>query len=649
MPQDQPGAPGADQPPDPPPPPQPDAAPAADTPDAGTTTTNTTGDVVAATAFLNQGANVFSTINNGIHLHLDAATTADTIDGLSSALAASGELDAHGIAFLEKVKAIFKHPSFPGASLGGPQEYQPKAGDSPLPETEEELSRWYYKELQESERAFVQAVAVVHGAPQHEVIDISKELFAAVQHESPPPLLTPAELYKHTHTKAQLLSEVTRVFWEDADASGNSRFHLRILRFLSTTEVTAWTRGHEAGGGLFDLIKEWPITLPGESAWRTARALGIMWKEEKQRLREQADAWANGSKHQEWSSAASLLNGAYDLERFLADEQAAASKDAPTQEGAEATDSKNSPILQWIRAWVTEANGADKIGPGCAAAYAYGLIGRQYPQVALEGLDQLLGFPRHRAEDEILLSLTIFAAGLEGYLTMAASGHIFQVLTYLANVAECLVHRPEGSVETRKREREKLGRDVRLFGIFTAFFLLASVSHTGTQKKQRASYSRKQTFPERAPFPDDQGRDVLLMALLAQGSRPFLWRKSVTFLLCAALLDGNPAAVTQVLKRWGHIVIRQKGEEQQALYNAYVAFMVELGKLAQVWTDDLARDRLRPRAGLQAYLYRIRLWQYSKKRGEPPPLADLAREVLAQLGVPPGGSTASDRLLEQQR
>lgn len=582
--------------------------PDADAPE-GSATTNKVGDVVSAQTLITQGQNIFINV-------FDPTTASSMFGGPGS-----GGQDSSANTWAEQIRKNALHPPLTGASFVIPQDKQHTAGETSLPETNEELTRWYYGELQESERSFVQAVAVLHGAPQHEVANISRMLYAPIAQqlkEAAPRPLSPEELYKHTHTKSEVLHDATRLLWQDADDSGLSPFSLRVLRFIASTEVADWTRGSQAKDGFFKLLEKWPTTLPGEGAWRAARALGVMWKQDVYRLQEKADGWAASQKQQEWAAAAALLDGAYEFERL--------------QMGAEAADTKKSTIIPLIEAWVTAAHGAEKVGPGCAAAYAYGLIGQRSPQIALEGLDRLLGFPQHRTDDEIRLSLSIFAAGMSSYVALATSGHARQVLVYLATVAERLVHQRVIPQETRNRQRDMLRRQVRLLGIFTAFFLLAAVSSTGTQKKQSASYSREQTLPTPMPFPDEEGRDVLLMAILANGASGFLWRKSLTHLLCAALVDGNPDAVMQVLRRWAYIVIRQRGEEQQAIYRAYVQFMVDIGRLAQVWCHDLTRPDFRPLPAVQAYKERLNLWQFGNLKGERP-LADLSQAVLSQLGI----------------
>ncbi|HLW03091.1 MAG TPA: hypothetical protein VKT82_30855 [Ktedonobacterales bacterium] len=607
-----------------------DGAPGnAGAPSVAGSTDYTVGDVSGEFVSVTQ-ANEVNQKFNKLVINLNVNTNiADTLDSVGSTLDAAGELDTNTKALLEKAKRILERPSLPGAGLVKPREHQPKDGETPSPETDQELARWtdeelsgWYEDLQESERSFVQAVAVLHGAPRHEIIDVSREIFASAKQETSQRVSTSEVLYKRTHTAVRTLHDVARIFWEDADASGLSSFNLRILRFIGETEVVDWTRGDQSGKGFFDLIKEWPTTLPGEGAWRAARALGVMWEEDTERLRREVDRWVNSKDPLDWTSAAALLDGAHELERFKASDKDADSK---------------SPILRWISDWVAAANNNDRIGPGCAAAYAYGLIGRQYPQIALEGLDRLLGFPRHRVNGEIRLSLSILSAGLESYLMMAASGRLRAVLMYLATVAESLVHRPVIAQDVRQRRGNEMRRDIRLFGVFTAFFLLVAVSNAGTGKKESASYSRTQPLPDPLPFPDEEGRDVLLLALLTQGSSGFYWRKSLTYLLCAALLDGNPVAVTQVLRRWGHIIVRLEDQEQPDILNAYTTFLVDLGKLARVWCDDLKPLKSHPSAGIEAYCRQLKFWQYGKSKDEPP-LAGLSRKVLARLGCQPGES-----------
>ena len=95
--------------------------------------------------------------------------------------------------------------------------------------------------------------------------------------------------------------------------------------------------------------------------------------------------WAASDDLQDWRRVAALLQGAYEVE---------------IEELGKAIDlASRSQVLRQINSWVKESHASAKRKLGCAAAYAYGLIGQESPEQALQGLKQLLRFPQDKDDN----------------------------------------------------------------------------------------------------------------------------------------------------------------------------------------------------------------------------------------------------------
>ena len=497
------------------------------------------------------------------------------------------------------------------------------------------LDEWYYNTLNEREQCFVQVAAVLHGAPVHEVSRTASELYQPIEEEEKrqQALLLQAEsqspeairlattrpqrasstvLLLHTHTTTRKIRGAERLLWQDANTSGSSEFGVRVLRFIAREAVL----GGSLEQGFLEQLREWPRKFQGECAEKSARALGVIWwGQDMNQLWRLASTWAESDNLQDWRRVAALLQGAYEVE---------------SEELGENADLANrSQVLRKISSWVKESHASAKTKLGCAAAYAYGLIGQQSPEQALQGLKQLLRFPQSKGDNNKVNSpLDVFVAGVLGYVTLTLSGHIRAVLAHLAASAEELSHQRQVFQETGERRQYTRQRMISLASIFDAFFFIAASSLTATQRNIPASYSPEEDLPTYPTVPDENGRDVLLAGILAE--EEIMWRGYVGTILCAAILEGQDKPPFDLMQQWAEIVLKHQGAKDSELRAAYLQFMVELGKDVNRWCNQIQNSGYRPLPAFDAYKRRLKLWQ-SNSRLRQSSLGDFAHEVLQQL------------------
>jgi hypothetical protein len=529
-----------------------------------------------------------------------------------------------------------------------------------LPESDKEMAHWYYQELSESDRCFVQAAAVLHGAPLGDVAEATKELYAPLKERdktrsaqvpevAPPVALSPSStisevlmsewmratqanaskgesvplsvtdpslgsvhsLLERTHTYTLRVNGAMRLQWQDADASGLSHFSVDLLRFLARESAMEDMFGPQSGQRFLDIIGQWPVKYTGERSWRSASALGVIWWHQNARklLWGRANEWARSEQEQDWEHAAALLDGAYQVERDT------------MKTGAD--NAGNSAVLQLLNQWVATAHQVEKEGgEGYAAARAYALIGRKSPEIALKGLDRLLLFdqpqslneePRYPPED--LYVFSVFK-----YVDIVRSGHIRQVLKHLAENAESHAH-------WRGRRRENRHQStVALQITFAVFFLTAACSLSAVDKHVPASYTLGKRLPNYPSCPDSKGRDILLAGLLARAERHF-WQDQLATLLCAIIIEKNHQPALYLLRRWGEIVLKDKSKDASTIEEAYAQFLVKVGKLILAWSADRGPGRS---FAIGTYKHGLSLW-LTDMRLPQPDFKKLAQKVLNQL------------------
>lgn len=516
----------------------------------------------------------------------------------------------------------------PGASEG-------EASKSELPE---QLDEWYFERLTEREQCFVQAAAVLHGAPVHDVSSAAYELYKPLEEEEKqrqnlllqsesmsvegirlattrPKRAAGSQLLARTYTVTHKIRGAERLLWRDADVSGLSDFGVKVLRFLASEAAL----GNELEQSFLEELKVWPRKFQGECAEKATWALGVIWwGQDMNQLWRLADTWARSENAQDWRRAAALLAGAYEVER--------------NELGENADQPNRSQILRQVSSWVKEAHTSTKTSIGCAAAYAYGLIGKQAPKFSLDGLKGLLRFPQSKADNkEVNAPLDVFVSGVWSYVILALSGYVRDVLEHLAGSTEELSHQRQVPQETGERRQYSRQREVSLASIFDAFFFIASASFAATLENTPADYSPTEGLPEppESPaIPDPKGRDVVLIGILAE--EEVIWRGHIATLLCAMIVESHDKQAFDLMHQWAEIVLKQRGEEALLLREMYCQFMVDVGHDVKRWCDYITNSGYRPLPAFDAYRRRLKLWQ-SDSRLKQSPLGSFADEVLRGL------------------
>ncbi len=501
-----------------------------------------------------------------------------------------------------------------------------EAPDAQLPADEEQFATWYYK-LDEYTQCYVQAAAILHGAPAHEVSRRADRLYMLLiereeqpngappmkaQHEPPRfPLRNRSsrELQAKTHTITQRIEGVERLFWRDVDIYGISSFGLRLLDFLSGEFMSRGARGQD----FREKLQEWSQEPYQETSWRCSRALGVfLWHQNVGELRRTAIDWARNRSLRGWRRTAMLLDGAYEIESIKHPEKAG--------------NARTSPELQLLNEWVRRSQKMQRVtdaNMGCAAAHTYGLIGKRKPEVALRDLDELLQFPSSRP---IFDTNVLFAAVVSAYVSLSWSGHIGSVFTHLALVAEQSIL--QHALPHRMSERYTYRRqcEVKLQVTLETFFLIIADSLSEASLATSIAYSNP--LPDQPSLPDPLGRDVVLAGLLTEDG--YGWRKQVTTLLSAAIIERrNRSSAFDMIQRWAETVLNiqeEQSEEAQQIAISFKYFMVNLGKTIDLWCLDLNKRQGRPHTASIIYRNRLEQWH---KRGRT--LGQLSQDVLYQL------------------
>jgi hypothetical protein len=504
-----------------------------------------------------------------------------------------------------------------------------------LPETPDELAHWYYTRLDDAGRCYVQAAAILHGAPKHEVARVAGMLYSAaatpttedassqtankakLEHGAQP-RLSNAQLSVLTYTTTQFVRSANRLFWADANASGSSTFSVIVLNFIAD-EATGTDFLHGASGqGFMDQLEQWPFKLKGECSWRSARALGVIWwSQDRGHLWRLANSWAEKEARSDWRLASALLYGAYEAEYVELGERA----EKPEQ----------SQVAHHLNKWVNRMHSSGETNMGCAAAYTYALIGQRSPSLALAGLSRLLQFPQSASDrSDVNLPLDVFFAGVFSYVSLAQAGHIREVLRDLATQAERLILYRDLPRHTGERRQYLRKRLVGLNAVFDAFFLLTAASLAGVQAQSRAGYRLSEPLAEYPALPDETGRDVLLAGVLAEDE--FMWRNQIVALLCAALMDGKDSPVFSLLHSWAKVLLDEQGPGAPELRAAYVQFIVQVIEQTQAWCTNLRASGYVPLPAVAACQRWLKLW-IAESRRTSSDLGTLAQEVLTLAGM----------------
>lgn len=530
-------------------------------------------------------------------------------------------------------QGIYHGPSPQGA--GSPASTQP----TKLPETQEELEQWYYG-LTVSERCFVQAAAVLIGAPVDDISWAAYQLYEPIlrarkaragdanYYLAEEASLKSSELYARTHTVVHRVDHTPRLYWQVDDEEKNKDFPLLVLHFVvNEAQSIKGLSVAPPGEGFLDQVERWPdefINKNDECSWRAARALGTIWHERgPARLESQANRWAENDDKQYWEYAASLLAGAYEAEQY----------DQRSNDEA----ARSSDVLRILDEWVELSS----IGKQCAAASAYRLIGRESREIALDGLEKLFQFSEEQLnEGEVSLPRDVFIGVARGYLTLARIGSLRQVLGRLGAISQRFAQNRNLAREKKNFKAIDYQRWVGLHVAFVAFLVIADESSAAVKKNVRATYSLTAPLPENPKLPDDQGRDVLLAGLLTKAEAA--WRQSITRLLCAELLEKEHKLALDQMRKWADLVLQIPGSQGELAEKAYEEFLVDVGWTLKLWSDKLFKAGFTMPRAVQIYKSGLERWQAEgdnreSSNGESSErafrLRHLAWRVLSNLGV----------------
>lgn len=495
-----------------------------------------------------------------------------------------------------------------------------------------EIEVWYYG-LQGYEQCYVQAVAVLHGAQASEISRRADGLYARFKMEqehseaplpgtsrssarttqlSLPPTLhdrASADLYTRIHTVTRRVDGVERLFWSDIDEYGQSSFGLRFLDFLAGELLSKGVHGT----AFLEHLERWSLDVRGEGQFFAARALGIvLWHQDVAALRQQASKWARSRGLAGWRRTAMLLNGAYDIDRL---NQAGERKSA------------TSCVLTLLQEWGDR--GFSETGSSqtdmyvrCAAAYVYEVMGKHEPQIAMQGLEQLVLSLASEGKNARVLIASIISA----YVSLSWSGHLSAVLTYLAQVAEQSLLQPVRPATFRQRFAHQQQCEVKLDVSLHAFVVLAASFLVEGSPIDPLVY--EQPCPDPPIFPDPSGRDLILAGLIEPGAS--CWFDQILVLVAAAIMEKQrkyrlPAF--DIIGKWAHYFPQQaESEEEREPLRVLRQFLLMLDSTLAQWDHDLQkRGKVRSPA---RYVYRKQLLRWAKQKC---PISALARDVLARL------------------
>jgi hypothetical protein len=504
-------------------------------------------------------------------------------------------------------------------------------------ETEGEISNWYYR-LDEYEQCYVQAVAILHGAQAQEIYKRMDALYRIVQQHKQTVLQQPLSgqnatfeagvkdvqsfifprkprltLQEKTYTTTRRVNGAERLFWEDVDDNGQSSFGSRVLTFISKEFLS---KG-EHWKNFLEIIRSWS-SEKRECSWRAGRALGvILWHQDVSELRNQANLWAKKQTISGRRVAASMLDGAREIEYI-------------TQQDQTNTPPK-SVVLDLLHDWDVKLHtnpSIVNISVGCAAANAYSFVGKKSLDIesALHGVDSLLAF---KQVGQIPDTRALFAAGVAAYVNLTWAGHLREVVNYLATIANELVHNCRLPKSLEERRRYRLQREARLEATFEAFFLVTAAASPKELTTLPDAYT--QPLPAQIDIPDLEKRDIILTALLTKDTM----QTSLHRVLSAAIISNigqNRKVAFDLIRQWIETVIMLDDAADPAsetLYQALILFLVDLGKTLEGWCSELTQRGYRPPKAYEVYIHRLEQWHEegtTRKRV----IGTITKEVLRQ-------------------
>lgn len=491
-----------------------------------------------------------------------------------------------------------------------------------LPETVEAIEDWYCEQLtDEWEICFVQAAAVLHGAPVPQIRAAANTLYhhPVVSAEHPVasiPKISEKRLRTYLYMEIVHTQGADRLFWLDANTSGLSTIAMRLLPIIVRQSNLSAT--HPQGQDFLSQLEKWSMTLSGECAWRATRALGGLWiKSEEDQFLHIVNEWANSDDPNDWRRAATLLDGAYEVEYAEQDEQ--------VNEG------NNSYVLELLERWTRHAHASFQENIGSTVAQAYGRIGQRSLAPALKGLEALLRYPLRRKNDtQIQMPLVVFVAATWSYTTLARFGYAREVLHYIASLVErCCYQRrsPQGKERTLYRAQCRF----LLYTMFHTFLLIALASLNGVRNNVRGNYTREESLPQHPFLPSDKGQDVLLAGILS--SEETEWRQDIITILCGAILEKDEKPAFYLIQTWAEITLQEPGPQRPLLREAFLGFLLELASRGNQWCRHLASidEYDFPDIFALHFAEALQQWQVKQSGVPPRPLRAFARDVSDQL------------------
>lgn len=464
-----------------------------------------------------------------------------------------------------------------------------------LPKTQRDVADWY-TQLFGLERCYVIAACVLQGAPSHEVSRAAHELHQLIEQARPvvqrapndersghgamePDFISAEDLLVHTHSVAHKIEGAERIMWRD------EAFDTLVREFLARQATTVGMRFAEHD--LLDILQGWAVSDDEERSFRAARVLAdLWWRQHQDKLLDLAETWAASDEPQIWQGGAALLYGAYVAERA----ERPGTKDA------------DSIVLRRLHEWSDWRD--DDAGFALVATYAYGLLGRQWPEVALDGLDYLLCLGAKARKHNTTPPLSILFLAMLSYVEMASAGQIRPLLKRFASHAEYYTLDAPAQSHSLLEPAQSLGaRQRSLEMLFFHFVFLAALSISGVRSGGNAHvpYLIDVGLPPRPDMPSARGQDVLLAGLLSNQEAE--WRASVQTLLCAAISTGRQQLAFDLLASWIHIVTF---EPRVAALETLCRVVCDLHRQLSDWDKRLRKGGLR--AGSGALEQRLHVW-----------------------------------------
>lgn len=513
---------------------------------------------------------------------------------------------------------------------------KPKTSSEGPPLEEEQISHWYYA-LDEYEQCYVQVVAILHGAIAREIYQkvdafyriIQKQKYTVLETNSPSPgsleeitsgekqtLLFPRKprlkLQESTYTMTRRVKGSECIFWQDASTIGQSLFESHVLSFLAKEFISKGEHWEH----FLNTIEAWS-SKRGESSWRAARALGVLlWYQDLSQFQRKAMEWAKKPSMSGQGLAASLLDAAREVELFTLQMQEV-----------------GTPVHQILREWtrnVQEKPGKTNINLGCAVAKAYSLIGKNDvdTETALQGVHALLEFQYEQENKDIH---KLIGAIVSTHVNLTWSGHLRTVLHHLAITAEELVHHWKLPPQLPDRSRHRVQHSMRFKMTWKAFFLVAAAVSSEDQATSPDAYH--QALEVRITIPDVWRRNIFLAAIVQHDSI----ETSIRIVLCSIIIsihnEQERKVAFELLYEWAKIIARFRQSpqpESKEMYDAFVQFLVSLGKDIDRWCQDLGQRGYRIPEANTAYKHKLEHWRDEGRRHNPA-IEMVARDILVQL------------------